>query len=403
MQLDSRTRVRRAMECGTRRGDSAPDRVPVFCQLSIGHYFLHGGVAPFDIWYRSEGFAEALVRLAGRYRFDGILVNLPGRPPDIDRFVDRIEPGADEDIVHWQNGCHSRLPHDDCAHYFLPTGERYFPTFDEVDPATLYYVEPWDVSEMHHPTGLPFAHTWGFEETPRTAEDFFPDHHLDTLRRVIELKGAELSVHSEVFSPFSQLLELFNYEKALMALLDDPSRVHACLERLTLGAADLASRQAACGVDAVLISSAFAGAGLIGRDHYGEFVLPYERRLVEAIRARHPETFVYTHTCGSIGDRLDLMLETGTQGIDTLDPPPLGTVELESARELLDGKAFIKGNIDPVTTMLNGGLEDVRRDARRRIEIGSPGGGYILSTACSVAPATPPQNLEALVEVAEES
>jgi len=53
--------------------------------------------------------------------------------------------------------------------------------------------------------------------------------------------------------------------------------------------------------------------------------------------------------------------------------------------------------------MLSGSVEDVRRDARQRIEIGKPGGGYILSTACSVAPATPPENLEALVEVTEES
>ena len=55
------------------------------------------------------------------------------------------------------------------------------------------------------------------------------------------------------------------------------------------------------------------------------------------------------------------------------------------------------------TEMLSGSVEDVRRDARQRIEIGKPGGGYILSTACSVAPATPPENLEALVEVTEES
>jgi uroporphyrinogen-III decarboxylase len=221
------------------------------------------------------------------------------------------------------------------------------------------------------------------------------------LRR-LELSAGRFSVHSEVFSPFSQLLELLNYEAALMALLDDPGKVHACLESLTRGAIDLACRQAACGADAVLISSAFAGGGLIAREHYEEFVLPYEAELIAALRARHPGVFVYTHTCGAIGDRLDLLLATGTQGIDTLDPPPLGTVDLAGAKKTLAGKAFIKGNLDPVNTVLRGTVEEVWRAARERIEAGMPGGGYILSTACSVAPRTPPENLEAMTEMAEE-
>ena len=60
-----------------------PDRVPVMCQLALGHYFLNAGLPPHQIWFTSEGFAEALVTAAQRYRFDGILINLPGRPPNL--------------------------------------------------------------------------------------------------------------------------------------------------------------------------------------------------------------------------------------------------------------------------------------------------------------------------------
>lgn len=41
---------------------------------------------------------------------------------------------------------------------------------------------------------------------------------------------------------------------------------------------------------------------------------------------------IYTHTCGAIGDRLNLMKETGTDGIVTLDQPPPGTVDLAGVR-----------------------------------------------------------------------
>ena len=40
-----------------------PDRVPLMCQLSIGHYFLNSKLNPIDIWFESEGFADALIEL----------------------------------------------------------------------------------------------------------------------------------------------------------------------------------------------------------------------------------------------------------------------------------------------------------------------------------------------------
>jgi len=374
------------------------DRVPVFCQLATGHYFLYSGLQPLDIWLRSEGFADALVALQRRYRFDGILVNLPGRDPEFEKQIERIDRHqADRETwIRWRNGNYTRVPDDDNPHYFQSDGTRYFPSFDEVDPEALWYVEPWDLTDITYP------YTWSFEKEPRPFDDFFPSYQEDTIRLVKEKVAGSVSVHSEIFSPFSQFLELLNYEYALMGLLDDPGKSHAMLERLTLGAIDLGKRQAAAGVDAVLISSAFAGGGLISRNDYEIFVLPYEKKLIDEIHAEYPNVKIYTHTCGAIGDRLDLMLRTGSEGIDTLDPPPLGTVELEEAIPTLQGKAFIKGNIDPVHTLLYGNEQTVREAVAERLRIAKPGGGYILSTACSVAPAVKPELIETMSALTHE-
>jgi len=388
--MTSRERVRIAMDLGV------PDRVPVFCQLAIGHYFLNASASAFDIWFRSEGFADALVEMQRRYGFDGILVNLPGRDPDVDRHVERIEEGARESVVRWKDGSFTRMPKDDNPHWFGPHGEHEHPAFEELDPETLWYAEAWDV------TGIATPYRWGFEAEPRPSGDFFPPYHLDTLRAVLRRTRGEVSVHSEVYSPFSQFLELLGYERALMALMDDSGKAKACLERLAEGTVELACAQASTGVDAVLISSAFAGGGFLSPRHYEEFVLPCERRVAGAVRERHPEVKVYTHTCGGIGDRLELMLETFTQGIDTLDPPPLGTVELEDAVRVLRGKAFIKGNVDPVNTLLLGSERDVREAVLHRLRVAAPGGGYILSSACSVAPGVKPGHLELMTRLVEE-
>ena len=77
-------------------------------------------------------------------------------------------------------------------------------------------------------------------------------------------------------------------------------------------------------------------------------------------------------------------------------------LKLEEAKDNLEGKLFIKRNIDPVNTLLNGSPDQIKEGVERTINIGKPGGGFILSSACSVPPHTPPENLKMLVPLAEE-
>lgn len=388
--VTSRERMALAM-----RHDAA-DRVPLMCQLSLGHYFLHTGLEPIEIWHDTAAFGEALITLQRRYGFDGILVNLPGRDPDWRRDITRIEAVGGERHIFWRNGMVTIVPPDDNAHVYLEDGaSRPLPTFDEVDPERLYYIEPHDLS------GVTYPYSWGFDGIPADRRSFFPPWHWDTIRYV-RRRAPDVSVHGEVYSPFAQFMELLDYTNALIALMDDPGKVKACLEALTEGTIELMRGHARAGADAVLISSAFAGAGLISPQHYREFVLPYERRAISGFKVSYPEIPVYTHTCGAIGDRLELLADSGTDGIDTLDPPPLGDVDLADAKDRIGRRLFIKGNIDPVNTLLNGTPRDCFDDACRRLEIAKPGGGYILSTACSVSPATPPANIVALGAAVEE-
>ena len=173
---------------------------------------------------------------------------------------------------------------------------------------------------------------------------------------------------------------------------------HALLDRFTRIVEAQLALYAACGPDAVLISSAFAGGGFIGRETYREFVLPYEQRLAACAHARRQ--IVYTHTCGSIGDRLDLMVETGIDGIDTLDPPPLGNVDLADAMQRFGDKVFFKGNLDAVNEMLRADDAAFEQAVIQRLRIAGAGPGFILSSACSVAPGVAPARLQRMVELA---
>lgn len=371
-----------------------PDRVPVMCQLSLGHYFLNCKIPEIEIWHSTEGFGEALMELQKRYKFDGILINLPGRDPKWHSYIKKIEEKDGKKIIYWKNGWFTVCPPDDNPHVFRGDGKIFQAKFEEIEPEKLFYIEPHDIS------GIKYPYYWGFENEPANPDNFFPDWHFETIKYVKERVGDNVAIHSEVFSPFSQFLELLGYREGLLALKIDPSKVKECLQALSAGTSTLALLQASHGVDAVLISSAFSGAGFISPAHYREFVLPYEKIVIENLKA-HYDIPVYTHVCGKIGDRLELIAETGTDGIDTLDPPPLGNVELAEAKKRVGNKLFLKGNIDPVNTILYGTPEKVLEEAKKCIDVASRGGGYILSTACSVPPHSPPENIIMLYEAVE--
>jgi uroporphyrinogen-III decarboxylase len=370
------------------------DRVPVMCQLAIGHYLLNTDVKPAELWFTSEGFVKAAVGLARRYGFDGLLLNLSGRDPDWMRHVARIETAADgSQTVFFTNGEHARCPADDNVQHVPHSGYRR-PKINEVDPANLYYDDPHDLG------GLKYPFYFGIERYRPDRANYWPNYIFRSIELARAAAGDELSVHSEIFSPFTQLMELFGYQEALMYLIDEPERCEAILAAYTAGAADLGRQQAARGADAVLISSAFAGGGFISPRQYDRFVLPYEAEVVRRIHEMGVP--VYTHTCGDIGDRLERMAATGIDGIDTLDPPPLGSVDLADAKRRVGDRVFFKGNIDAVNTLLAKSREAVRNDALARLKVGSIGGGYILSSACSVSPRVPPENLTVLVEASRQ-
>ena len=166
-----------------------PDRVPVMCQLALGHYFLRSGVDPLDIWYSSEGFGEALIALQRRYGFDGILVNLPGRDPSWRRHVRAIEEDGAAKIILWTNGWSTVFPPDDLPWVRREDALRFRPRLEEVDPDQLFYVEPHDLSSITYP------YSWGFDGVPaRPGPDFFPPWHYDTIKAVRERVGDQVSV-----------------------------------------------------------------------------------------------------------------------------------------------------------------------------------------------------------------
>jgi len=373
-----------------------PDRVPVMCQLSIGHYFLNCRYQPSRIWFDSETFALAITEQQKKYKFDGVLINLPGRPNDWKKYLASEEKEGNSEILRWKNGYETIVPNDDNAHTFLP-GRIPLPraAFETTDPEDIStFINPGYIWSTYHMPDL-----WGFDPcADLTDPSSYPASFTNPLKAVKKHSG-DISIHAEVFSPFTHLLELFGYQEALMGLMIYPDICKKLLEYFTkITLAEVNVYAAEGGIDAILVSSAFAGAGFISRDDYRQFVMPYEDVVFKEIKAHN--LFSYVHTCGAIGDRLDLMAQTSVDGIDTLDPPPLGTVHLEEAKSKFGDRFFLKGNLDSINELLNADDKTFMEAVIGRIKTGKPGSGYILSTACSVSPYVKTERLGKLVDLA---
>jgi len=371
--MTSRERLLVAMNLET------PDRVPVMCQLSFGHMVQQLGVSPVQLWFDLETFAKGLVTLRDMYQFDGILVSLFGHDHD---WVERVEHlPAESGLARVRfGGIELEFPLDDLPTVRQSAG-KITPSVEEFSPQDLpdelYYIP---VSQ-----GLRFY--------------IDRNNRFGIFTRLRELVGEAYSLHGEITSPFDYLLDYLGYEEGLIALIEAPEVCHQILGHFTGRLVNLAKDMAQQPVDAIKLSSPFAGMGFISPEQYETFVLPYEKRICEAIQSQGK--LVYLHTCGAIRDRLELMRRSGANGVECLDPPPLGNVTLEEAVQRIGTELFIKGNLDSVNMLLQGSEEEFQQSVRQTIQTGKRAKGFILSTACSVAPYVKRERLQQLVSLAE--
>ncbi len=371
-------RVRLAMKL------ERPDRVPLMCQPSWGFVLKQvQGLDPVALWHNEDGiYAESFAWISERFRFDGVLIPAVGLSPLDTKRLARVDTACREGpLVEFDNGDRCIYCRDD-----LPRYEHAVPpetTIGEMDPEsvpeTITFLPPSNRLRM-----------WLNRD---------PYGRVAELHQAREATGGRLSIHGSVYAPEDYLIDRLGVEGAFMALLTHPDKSREILLRYAKALCGHVKEQIDAGADAINFSAPWTGQNFISLEMYEGVIAPAQE--VVARFCREHGVPCYCHTCGAIDDRLELIIDIGFSGLECLDPPPLGNVKLEDAVRRIGHRAFIKGNIDPVNMLMNGTPEAVREDALRRLETGMKAKGFILSTACSIAPATPARNLDVLYEVVE--
>ena len=269
--MNSKERMRLVMN------EQKPDRTPVMCQLATGHIYKNLDIDPVDYWYSPEGRAEGYIQIAELYNFDGILVT-PGTygiDPALKQQINQVVRFKDGHRITWKNGKETIIPPDDSPRDANACQNNKFMTISQLDWAQIT--------------------AW--------ANKPVPEYFLDPLNYVLERKGESLSIHGEVSTVFEKFLDMLgSFENGLMALIDDPQRCLELMGIMNQRIIRLALAQCETGIDALKLSSPLAGAGFISPKQYEQFVLPFEREIIEVVHSKFG-TPCYIHTCGAIGDR----------------------------------------------------------------------------------------------------
>ena len=215
---------------------------------------------------------------------------------------------------------------------------------------------------------------------------------LEALSRVVEALGKDAFVVACFDQyPFSLAAALMGINEIMLKVLDDPPFVEALMRRCSDYASAYARALSNAGAD--LLSGGDSPAGLLNPNLYQELVLPAETRLIASIKSatRKP---VSLHICGNATPILRMMANSGADVLE-LDH----AVSIGEACRIVGPNIALWGNLDPIRVLAQGTPEAVRRKAVETTQAVRAAGHrrFVLSSGCTLAVETPPENLDALI------
>lgn len=179
-----------------------------------------------------------------------------------------------------------------------------------------------------------------------------------------------------------------NVERLLDALLEEHFKT---LEKVCSSVGDVADILR-FGDDLGMDSGPF-----MSPDIYRKLFKPRHKQLCEYVHS-HSGMKTYLHSCGSIYRLIPDLIDAG---YDVINPVQTNAAEMDPAalkREYGGDICFWGGGADTRTVLNNGTQAEVREHVRERLEIFSPGGGFVFNTVHNIMPDVPPENIAAMYE-----
>lgn len=172
----------------------------------------------------------------------------------------------------------------------------------------------------------------------------------------------------------------------------EPAVLHRFLGKLADAIAQYVRFQIDSGAQVVQMFDSWAGH--LSPMDYDTFALPYQQRVVQQVKATHPDTPLILYISGSAG----VLERMGQSGVDIVSVD--WTVDMADARRRLGPSMGVQGNMDPCALY---GSQSFIRD--RILDTIQKAGGrkHIMNLGHGVLPTTPEDNVRFFFETAKQA
>lgn len=190
-----------------------------------------------------------------------------------------------------------------------------------------------------------------------------------------------IPVGAYVIGPFTLAGLMMGANDIAMATVESPGLVHATVNFCEHVIIEYAKELQRAGADMVAILE--PTGVILSPNAFWEF----SGRSVQHI-VRHLDTRTILHVCGNTTHLMGMMCDTGVQGL-SLD----SVVSFPDVIQQMPQDVVLIGNINPVSVMLQGNRQLVRRETTALLAAMSPYSNFIMSTGCDLPAETPIENL----------
>jgi uroporphyrinogen decarboxylase len=169
----------------------------------------------------------------------------------------------------------------------------------------------------------------------------------------------------------------------------EPQAMHQLLNKLSETISEYLILKIKAGVDAVQLFDTWAS--VLSQKDYQEFALPYQQKIISAIKSEYPQASITLYVNG-VANVFDYMIESGANCL-SVD----WRANLKDLREYVDGRNIaLQGNFDPC--YLLGTKESVIQKTHEMLKQAGSAPGYIANLGHGILPNVPVENARAFIE-----
>jgi len=154
------------------------------------------------------------------------------------------------------------------------------------------------------------------------------------------------------------------------------------------------------GVDAVWVNGdwAMTAGPMVSQAFTRRFLAPPLKRIVDYCHSRGVP--VIKHTDGNVWPIIDILLNTGIDGLHPIDP--MAGMDMGEAKAKIGDRVCLCGNVSCAFSLVSGTAEEVREETKEVIRKAAGGGGLICMSSNSVHSGVKPENYLSMVKAIRE-